>query len=70
VLGDLRQVVKVDQQVLRPILQVLPRCRPLRVLAHPIVDVIGESLVELLEVFRDDKPVPATATWHLRSWAI
>ncbi len=56
-LGRLRQVVKVNQQVLRPILQILFRREPVRVVADPTPDVIGKPLVELPEVSRDNKPV-------------
>ena len=47
----------MDQQVLRPILHVLRRSRPVRVPAHPVADVFGKPLVELREVLRDDEPV-------------
>ena len=40
VLGRFRQVLQVDQQVLRPILYVLLGCRPVRVLADPFADVV------------------------------
>src|SRR5258708_38066352 len=42
---------------MRPVLYIFLRCRRCSVLADPSVNVIGEPLVELREVLRDDKPV-------------
>src|SRR5487761_95103 len=47
----------MDQQVLRPVLYILLRCRRGSVPADPSVNVIGKPLVALREVLRDDKPV-------------
>jgi hypothetical protein len=57
VLGCFRQPGKVDQQVLRPILNTFPRCRRACMLADPPVNVIGKPLVELSEVSRDDESI-------------
>ena len=51
----------MDQQVLRPILLILLRCRRGGVLADPSLDVIRKTLEELREVFRDNKPVASEA---------
>jgi hypothetical protein len=47
----------MDQQVLRPVFQILLRCQSVPVLADLFSVVIRKPLVELVEVFRDDKPV-------------
>jgi nucleoid DNA-binding protein len=47
----------MDQQVLRPVLQVFRLGEAIRVLPDPFSDVLGKPLVELVEVLWDDEPV-------------
>ena len=42
---------------MRPIFQILLGRKPVHMLTDPFADVIGIPFVELLEIFRDDKPV-------------
>jgi hypothetical protein len=46
----------MDQQVLRPILYILLRCRRACVSADPPEDVIGKALVELRKFFGTTNP--------------
>lgn len=47
----------MDQQVLRPVLNVLLRRRPVHVSADPVAHVLGEALVKFAEVFWHYEPV-------------
>jgi hypothetical protein len=55
VLGRRGQEAQVNEKVLRPVFQVLFRCRPVRVPVDPVADVLGKPLVEFVEVLRDDE---------------
>ena len=57
VLGGRRQVLQLDEQVLRPVLQVFLLGGRIRVPPDPISDVLRKPLVELIEVFRNNEPV-------------
>lgn len=52
----------MDEQVLRPILQVFFRRSSVHVLADPVGDVVRKPLVELVEVFRNNEPVVTNVT--------
>jgi nucleoid DNA-binding protein len=56
------QAKKMDEQLLRPVLYVLFRCPSACMSADPLADVIGKSLVELIEVLRNHKPVVPNVT--------
>jgi nucleoid DNA-binding protein len=47
----------MDQQVLRPVLQIFGPGEAIRVLPDPFSDVLGKPLVELVEVLRNDESV-------------
>ena len=47
----------MDEKVLRPVLHILLRCRPVRVPVDPVADVLGKPFVEFVEVLRHDEPV-------------
>jgi hypothetical protein len=57
VLGGCWQKSQVDEQVLRPVLHILFRRRPIHMPVDPIADVLRKPLVELVEVLWDDEPV-------------
>lgn len=57
VLGRGREVPQVDQEVLRPVFQVLRLRRLFRVLPDPKADVMRIPQVQLVEVFRDDESI-------------
>ena len=57
VLGGRGQVPQVDQQVLRPVLDILLRHRPVHAPADQVADVLGKSFVEFVEVLWHDEPV-------------
>ena len=50
-------MLQLDEQVLRPVLQVFLLGGRIRVPPHPISDVLRKPLVELIEVFRNNEPV-------------
>jgi hypothetical protein len=56
-LGCRRQVFHVDHEVLRPVLQILLRDKPVGVFSDPVWDVVGKPSLELVEVLRDDESV-------------
>jgi nucleoid DNA-binding protein len=57
VLGCRRQVIQVDEKVLRPVLPVLLWHRPVRVPVDPVADVLGKPFVEFVEVLWHDEPI-------------
>jgi hypothetical protein len=60
----------VNEKVLRPVLDIFPRGRPVYVPVDPVADVLGKPLVELVEVLRDDEPiVPNISPVNNREWA-
>jgi len=62
----------MDQQVLRPVLDIFLRCRPVYVPVDPVADVLGKPLMELVEVLRaaSDSTVAlgSMLTQYLRVW--
>jgi hypothetical protein len=57
VLGGCGQKSQVDEQVLRPVLDIFLRCRPVYVPVDPVADVLGKPPMELVKVLRDDEPI-------------